>query len=170
MATIPVEISVAGYEKREVLAISYSFSQAFDGSCKTTGKPKGGTINVSMKAINNAKGKDEILAWMLATEESALKDGSILFKDTSAGGADMREVVFKKGSCVNYTLEWEEAKLDKNGALLPPTHTEKIVIACKTIQINDVPPLENVWEGDTPDSAATKAKKEDYNKAVKITW
>jgi len=169
MATTPVEIKVEGFVSREVIETSYSFSQGHE-SGKTTGKPKGGTINLTLKALNNDPGKNEILSWML--NDSLLKKGEIVFKDTLDSSV-MRTVKFEDASCVNYTLDWAEAQLNQvvqSDNLLPPTHTEKIVIACRKIEIVGVDPYENKWEGAPKPNDNTKAKNEDYNKQTTIGW
>jgi len=150
-----VELHVDGFVAREVTLISYQFLQAIDSTCMPTGNPCGGKINLTLKALNNDNGKDQILSWML--DKTLAKGGFIYCGDTSKNNEVKREIKFTGGYCVDYTLNWEDNKME----------TEKIVIACETITINNVPKFKNLREGDKKDK---DDKAHPWNETVSIKW
>ena len=109
--------------------ISYEFDQATDVEGQMAGIPRGGKIQVRVKALND--GTPDLLAWM--TERNLGKDGKIEFLETKTGKA-MKAIEFKGGYCVNFEEKWE----DKAG------HFEEITISCKEIAIGSVK-FENEW-------------------------
>ena len=53
MAKTPVTLQVADYVDREVLAVNYEFTQATDIEGQLAGIPRGGYINIRVKALND---------------------------------------------------------------------------------------------------------------------
>ena len=78
MAKTPVTMKIDGYKDREVLMVTYEFDQATDVEGQMAGIPRGGKIQVRVKALND--GTPDLLAWM--TERNLPKNGSIEFLET----------------------------------------------------------------------------------------
>ena len=129
MAKTPVTMKVDGYKDREVMMVTYEFSQATDVEGQMSGIPRGGKIVVRVKALND--GTPDLMAWMV--ERNLPKNGSIEFNETKTGKA-MKSIKFTNGYCVNFEERWE----DKMG------HFEQITITCKKIEFGSVP-FENDW-------------------------
>ncbi len=129
MAKTPVTMKIDGYKDREVMMVTYEFDQATDVEGQMAGIPRGGKIQVRVKALND--GTPDLLAWM--TERNLGKNGSIEFLETKTGKA-MKTIEFKTAYCVNFEEKWE----DKVG------HFEEITITCKEIAIGSVK-FENEW-------------------------
>ena len=129
MAKTPVAMKIDGYKDREVLMVTYEFDQATDVEGQMAGIPRGGKIQVRVKALND--GTPDLLAWMV--ERNLPKDGKIEFLETKTGKA-MKTIEFKNGYCVSFEEKWE----DKVG------HFEEIVITCKEFAIGSVK-YENEW-------------------------
>ena len=53
MAKTPVTLKVADYADREVMHVHYSFDQAVDKEGQMSGIPRGGYIEVTVKAMND---------------------------------------------------------------------------------------------------------------------
>ena len=122
-------MKVDGYKDREVLMVTYEFDQATDVEGQMAGIPRGGKIQVRVKALND--GTPDLLAWMV--ERNLPKNGKIEFLETKTGKA-MKAIEFTNGYCVNFEEKWE----DKKG------HFEEITITCKEIAIGSVK-YENEW-------------------------
>ena len=129
MAKTPVSMKIDGYKDREVLMVTYEFDQATDVEGQMAGIPRGGKIQVRVKALND--GTPDLLAWMV--ERNLPKDGKIEFLETKTGKA-MKTIEFKNGYCVSFEEKWE----DKVG------HFEEIMITCKEFAIGSVK-YENEW-------------------------
>jgi len=129
MAKTPVTMKVDGYKDREVMMVTYEFSQATDVEGQMSGIPRGGKIHVRVKALND--GTPDLMAWMV--ERNLPKNGSIDFLETKTGKA-MKSIKFTNGYCVEFEEKWE----DKVG------HFEDIVITCKKIEIGNVS-FDNPW-------------------------
>ena len=129
MAKTPVSMKVDGYKDREVLKVTYEFNQATDVEGQMAGIPRGGKLQVRVKALND--GTPDLLAWM--TERNLPKNGKIEFLETKTGKA-MNAIEFTNGYCVEFEEKWE----DKMG------HFEEITITCKDISIGSVK-FENEW-------------------------
>ena len=125
----PVTLEVKDFAAREVLLVDYKFNQATDREGQISGIPRGGRVNIRVKALND--GTPDLLAWM--TERNLGKDGSIEFLETKTGKA-MKTIKFTNGYCVDFEEKWE----DKQG------HFEEIVITCKNIEVGSVK-FENEW-------------------------
>ena len=118
MAKTPVSMTIDGYKEREVLMVTYEFSQATDVEGQMAGIPRGGKITVRVKALND--GTPDLLAWMT---ERSLKTNK-----------EMKSIKFTNGYCINFEEKWE----DKMG------HFEEITITCKAIEFGNVK-YENDW-------------------------
>ena len=129
MAKTPVTMKIDGYTEREVMMVTYEFSQATDVEGQMSGIPRGGKIQVRVKAHNS--GTPDLMAWMV--ERNLAKDGTIEFLETKTGKA-MKTIKFTNGYCVNFEEKWE----DKMG------HFEEITITCQNIEIGSVK-FENEW-------------------------
>ena len=74
----PVQLSVKDFETREVMMIDYAFSQATDREGQISGIPRGGRINIRVKAMND--GNNQLLQWMLSPNDP--RDIKITFFNT----------------------------------------------------------------------------------------
>ena len=92
MAKTPVSMTIDGYKEREVLMVTYEFSQATDVEGQMAGIPRGGKITVRVKALND--GTPDLLAWM--TERSLPKNGEIKFLETKTN-KEMKSIKFTNG-------------------------------------------------------------------------
>ena len=129
MAKTPVKLEVDGYKEREVMMVKYEFDQATDVEDQMSGIPRGGKINIRVKALND--GTPDLLAWMV--ERNLPKNGTITFLETKTG-KNMKTIKFTNGYCVNFEEKWE----DKQG------HFEEIEITCQKIEFGSVV-FENDW-------------------------
>ena len=129
MAKTPVTLQVADYVDREVLAVSYDFEQATDKEGQLAGIPRGGYVNIRVKALND--GNNQLLQWMLAG--SLAKDVKIKFEKTT-DGSDMKTIECTGCYCVDFHECWEEGQ----------QHYEEIRIACQNITNGPVK-FENEW-------------------------
>jgi hypothetical protein len=129
MAKTPVTLKIEGYKDREVLMVTYEFDQETDVEGQMDGIPRGGKIQVRVKALND--GTPDLLAWML--ERFLPKNGEIEFLETKTGKS-MKTIKFTRGYCVNFEEKWE----DKLG------HFEEITISCQKIEFGSVL-FENDW-------------------------
>lgn len=129
MAKTPVLIEIDGYKEREVLMVTYEFTQETDVEGQMSGIPRGGQIIVRVKALND--GNPDLLAWML--ESHLGKDGTITFQETTSGKT-MKTIKFTNGYCIDFDERWE----DKMG------HYEQITISCQKIEFGSVA-FENDW-------------------------
>jgi len=135
MAKTPVTLKVDGYKEREVAEVTYSFNQATDKEGQTTGIPRGGTIIIKVKAMND--GNCELLSWMV--DKSLSKDGCIEFMNSSDTSKKMKEVQFKGAYCVNFVESWKDPQGKED-----LSHWEQITITCKEITNQSVT-YENEW-------------------------
>lgn len=129
MAKTPVSIEIDGYQEREVLMVSYEFDQATDVEGQMSGIPRGGKINLKVKAHNS--GTPDLLAWMI--ERNLPKNGTITFSETKTGKV-MKTIKFTNGYCVSFDEKWQ----DRQG------HYEEIMITCQKIEFESVV-FENDW-------------------------
>ena len=118
MAKTPVSIAIDDYKEREVLMVTYEFTQATDVEGQMAGIPRGGKITVRVKALNDG---------------TLPKNGTIKFLETKTN-KEMKTIKFTNGYCINFEEKWE----DKMG------HFEEIVITCKKIEFGNVV-YENEW-------------------------
>ena len=123
-------MKIDGYTEREVMMVTYEFSQATDVEGQMSGIPRGGKITVRVKAHNS--GTPDLMAWMV--ERNLAKDGTIEFLETKTGKA-MKTIKFTNGYCVEFEEKWE----DKVG------HFEEIAITCKKIEVGPAV-FENEWK------------------------
>lgn len=119
MAVTPVKMEIDGFQEREVMMVTYKFEKAVDTEGQVTGLPRGGKIEVRVKALND--GNPELLSWMI--ERNLAKDVKITFNETKSG-KQMKQYQITGGYCVDYHENWT----DKEG------HYEEIVITCQNIK------------------------------------
>ena len=74
----PVTLEVKDFAPREVLLVDYKFNQATDREGQISGIPRGGRVNIRVKAMND--GNAELLGWMLAPTDP--RDFSVKFQNT----------------------------------------------------------------------------------------
>ncbi|MFR9650570.1 MAG: type VI secretion system tube protein TssD [Rikenellaceae bacterium] len=129
MAKTPVSIEIDGYQEREVMMVSYEFDQATDVEGQMSGIPRGGKIELKVKAHNS--GTPDLLAWMI--ERNLPKNGTITFSETKTGKV-MKTIKFTNGYCVSFDEKWEDRK----------GHYEQITITCQKIEFESVV-FENDW-------------------------
>ena len=103
MAKTPVKLEVDGYKEREVMMVKYEFDQATDVEGQMSGIPRGGKINIRVKALND--GTPDLLAWMV--ERNLPKNGVITFLETKTG-KNMKTIKFTNGYSVNIEEKWED--------------------------------------------------------------
>lgn len=129
MAKTPVKLEIDGYAEREVMMVSYEFDQATDVEGQMSGIPRGGKIEIKVKAHNT--GTPDLMAWMI--ERNLPKNGTITFLETKTGKT-MKTIKFTNGYCVSFDEKWE----DRQG------HYELITITCQKIEFESVT-FENDW-------------------------
>ena len=95
MAKTPVSIAIDGYKEREVLMVTYEFSQATDVEGQMAGIPRGGKLTVRVKALND--GTPDLLAWMC--ERNLPKNGEIKFLETKTN-KEMKSIKGIRNECV----------------------------------------------------------------------
>lgn len=123
MATTPVKIEIKDYQPREVLMVKYEFDQATDREGQVTGIPRGGKVEVRVKALND--GNPDLLAWML--ERNLGKDVTITFNETKTG-KEMKKIEISGAYCIDY----HENVTDNE------EHYEEIVMTCQKIKFGQV--------------------------------
>ncbi|MBQ2025804.1 MAG: hypothetical protein II215_04970 [Paludibacteraceae bacterium] len=126
----PVELTVSGFEKREVLLVDYQFTQAVDREGQIAGIPRGGRINIRVKAMND--GNNQLVQWMLAPNDP--RDVSILFYNT-IDGSTMKELKGTGCYCTHFIEKWEDGE----------EHFEEIEIVCQELKNGSVG-FENPWK------------------------
>ena len=123
---------VDGMKDREVLSFDYSFSQPVDKVFQPAGIPRGGQINITVKALND--GNAEILTWML--NEYSKRSGKI---EIMVPGEikKMKDIEFYDAYCTNYKEKWEDmtrAKKNQQDDLATGyPHLETFTISCRKI-------------------------------------
>jgi hypothetical protein len=128
--TTPVELKIDGFATREVLMVDYKFAQATDREGQISGIPRGGRVNIRVKALND--GNNELIQWML--EPSGAKDFQITYYNT-VDGSVMKTL---KGTCC-YCINFKEHWADKD------EHYEEIMISCQKLENGQVS-FDNPWK------------------------
>ena len=122
----PVILEIKDFAPREVMMIDYKFDQATDREGQIAGIPRGGRLNIRVKAMND--GNNQLIAWML--DPTSPRDFSVKFLNTVDGSA-MKELKGTNCYCVNYVEKWEE-------------HYEEIQIVCQKLENGPVA-FNNPW-------------------------
>ncbi|MCF0166808.1 MAG: hypothetical protein HUJ89_06615 [Bacteroidales bacterium] len=130
MAQTPVTLKVKDFEDREVLQVNYHFDQATDIEGQIAGIPRGGRVNIKVKAMND--GNNQLLQWMLSANDP--RDMEVAFQNTIDGSA-MKSLKGTGCYCVKYTETWEEGV----------GHVEDLVVVCQTLENGPVK-FENAWK------------------------
>jgi hypothetical protein len=113
-----------------------TFNQATDAEGQVTGLPRGGKIQMRVKALND--GNTNLLRWMI--DKKLALGGRIVFTNTTSGVL-MKTIEFRDAYCVNYTEYWEDTV--SNTAL---AHWEEITISCREIRnLIDGLKFANTW-------------------------
>lgn len=138
------ELTVSGFETREVMMVDYKFNQATDLEGQLSGIPRGGRVTIRVKAHND--GNNELLHWMLA--ESDPRDISVKISNTD--DKPKKELVGKNCYCVHYKEMWEEGQSEiqkdaADDAEQKLTHYEEIQITCQQL-INGPVSYKNPWK------------------------
>ena len=126
----PVQLSVKDFETREVMMIDYTFSQTTDREGQISGIPRGGRIDIRVKAMND--GNNQLLQWMLSPNDP--RDIKITFYNT-IDGSTMKELEGTGCYCVHYLEKWEDGE----------EHFEQLHIACQELKIGPVD-FQNPWK------------------------
>lgn len=126
----PVTLVVDGFEEREVMMVDYTFSQTTDREGQISGIPRGGRINIRVKAMND--GNNQLLQWMLAANDP--RDLQIEFNNT-VDGSSMKTLKGTGCYCVHYLEKWEDGE----------EHFEELQIVCQTLDNGGVA-FENPWK------------------------
>lgn len=126
----PVVLTVQDFQEREVMMVDYKFEQATDVEGQIAGIPRGGIIDIRVKALND--GNNQLSQWMLA--ENDPRDVSILFYNT-IDGSTMKEIKGIGCYCIHYKEDWEEGV----------GHSETIRIVCQQL-VNGSVGYENPWK------------------------
>jgi len=77
----PVTLEVKDFAKRQVLMVDYKFEQATDREGQIAGIPRGGRVNIRVKALND--GNSELLQWMISPNDP--RDFKITFYNRRSG-------------------------------------------------------------------------------------
>ena len=126
----PVQLSVKDFETREVMMIDYAFSQATDRERQISGIPRGGRINIRVKAMND--GNNQLLQWMLSPNDP--RDIKITFFNT-IDGSTMKELEGVACYCVHYLEKWEDGE----------EHFEELQIVCQELKNGPID-FQNPWK------------------------
>ena len=125
----PVVLSVDKFDDREVYKVDYKFTQKTDIEGQLDGIPRGGRINVIVKALND--GNTQLLQWMLNPTDA--RDVKIVFNSTKDGSV-MKTIEAKGCYCVRYKEDWADGQL----------HSEEISIVCQEMKLGSVE-YKNLW-------------------------
>ena len=102
----PVTLEVKDFKAREVILVDYKFNQATDREGQISGIPRGGRVNIRVKALND--GNAELLGWMLAPTDP--RDFTIKFQST-VDGKDMKQVLGRR----RRALRGHRARMSETG-------------------------------------------------------
>ena len=108
----------------------FQFTQAVDREGQIAGIPRGGRINIRVKAMND--GNNQLVQWMLAPNDP--RDVSILFYNT-IDGSTMKELKGTGCYCTHFIEKWEDGE----------EHFEEIEIVCQELKNGSVG-FENPWK------------------------
>ena len=125
----PVVLSVDKFDDREVYKVDYKFTQKTDKEGQLAGIPRGGIINVIVKALNT--GNNQLLQWMLAPTDP--HDVKVVFNSTKDSTV-MKTIEATGCYCVHYKENWADGQL----------HSEEISFVCQKMKIGSVE-FNNPW-------------------------
>ena len=126
----PVTLEVKDFEKREVIMVDYKFDQATDREGQIAGIPRGGKVNIRVKAMND--GNNQLLQWMLAPNDP--RDFTCTFYNTVDGNT-MKQLKGTGCYCIHYKEMWEDGQ----------EHFEEMEIVCQKLE-NGAVAYENPWK------------------------
>ena len=87
----PVTLEIKDFAPREVIMVDYKFDQATDREGQIAGIPRGGRLQIRVKAMND--GNNELIAWML--DPTSPRDFSVKFINT-VEGAERHQLLLRK--------------------------------------------------------------------------
>ena len=125
----PVVLKIDTFVDREVIAVDYNFIQSTGKDGQIDGNPRGGEINVRVKARND--GNNQLVQWML--EPDTPRDVEVLFINT-LDGSTMKSLKGKGCYCFHYLENWTDGQM----------HYEEISIVCQELTNGNVE-FKNVW-------------------------
>lgn len=125
----PVVLKINTFEDREVIAVDYKFTQSTGKDGQIDGNPRGGEINVRVKARND--GNNQLIQWML--EPDTARDVEVLFINT-LDGSTMKSLKGKGCYCFRYVENWTDGQM----------HYEEISIVCQELTNGNVE-FKNLW-------------------------
>ena len=126
----PVVLEVKDFAAREVMMVDYKFDQATDREGQISGIPRGGKVNIRVKAMND--GNNQLLQWMLVPNDP--RDFSVKFLNTVDGSA-MKELKGTGCYCINYVEKWEDGE----------EHFQEIEVVCQKLENGPVS-YSNPWK------------------------
>lgn len=126
----PVKLEVKDFVEREVISVEYKFNQETDIEGQITGIPRGGKVDIVVKALND--GNNELIQWMLNPNDP--RDMKITFQNT-VDGKTMKTLEGTGCYCIHYDELWEDGQ----------QHQERITIVCQTLKNGGVV-FENPWK------------------------
>jgi hypothetical protein len=126
----PVTLEVQDFEKREVIMVDYKFDQATDREGQIAGIPRGGKVNIRVKAMND--GNNQLLQWMLSPNDP--RNFTLTFYNTVDGGT-MKQIKGTGCYCIHYKEKWEDGQ----------EHFEEIEVVCQKLENGPVG-FDNPWK------------------------
>jgi len=109
-------------KEREIIFFDYTFKQPTDNLNQPSGIPRGGVINLTVKALED---NADIFLWMISEESK--KNGKI---EVMVPGENkkMKTIEFEEAFCINYNERW----FTKDTSAAYP-HTESFTLTCRKI-------------------------------------
>lgn len=126
----PVVLKIKDFEPREVIFVDYKFHQATDEEGQISGLPRGGVIQVRVKAMND--GNNQLVSWMLSPSDP--RDIEIAFQNT-VDGKMMKTISGTGCYCIHYKECWEDNQM----------HYEEVTLSCQNIKNASVE-FKNPWK------------------------
>ena len=120
--------------EREIIFFDYSFRQPVDSYHQPSGIPRGGIINLTVKALEN---NADIYNWMIS--ETMQKNGKIEVMNPGEPNKVMKTLEFKEAYCINYNERWFTKDTNEKYP-----HTESFTITCKTFK--NATEFSNEWK------------------------
>jgi hypothetical protein len=110
--------------------VDYKFDQATDREGQIAGIPRGGKVNIRVKAMND--GNNQLLQWMLSPNDP--RDFTLTFYNTVDGGT-MKQIKGTGCYCIHYKEKWEDGQ----------EHFEEIEVVCQKLENGPVG-FDNPWK------------------------
>lgn len=126
----PVVLKVKDFQDREVMMVDYKFVQATDVEGQIAGLPRGGRIDVKVKALND--GNNQLIQWMLGEYDA--RDMKIVIENT-VEGKTMKTIEGTGCYCVHFEEKWEDKE----------EHYEEVTITCQKLKVGPAE-FDNSWK------------------------